>query len=439
MGLTIKGFVTNHAKVSNEIAEGRGVVSKFGELSPDAKTYAKELGYYYYPNTPYGLTTFTCIDDYGKTSLNISQQKLIGDVINWVYTLGRRMTPPTTYAEFIYKFNNDFAAKKISNIELGEIDSDGELNLPGFIGFVVDNKDYYKLWFSDESFRLLYDEYEIDIITPTNIVDDLWLSFNDVKLKLEDQNNPVILTQKIQETKNGFPFTHIETQILSIVNTRNKSEKINSYWTAIVYGNAGANYDAIRHAMIEYALANSRFSYEDWVGLIPELFRRSEFYLMPLWKNIAIETTAVADKGITSPISNIKKAMTALTELAKEYPANHVAEHAEVFVHSYKPMSIYSIAHPETLDKKFSLKDWYKDYIPAINTANLDFGRMSDVTREWAILINDLLYAAETYHPRKVIDRRFSVLKRFDKTYLCVTHNRLKFLVYAKINEVEVS
>ena len=42
MGLTIKGFVTNHAKVSNEIAEGRGVVSKFGELS--LKHTQKNLG-----------------------------------------------------------------------------------------------------------------------------------------------------------------------------------------------------------------------------------------------------------------------------------------------------------------------------------------------------------------------------------------------------------
>ena len=74
---------------------------------------------------------------------------------------------------------------------MGEIDSDGELNLPGFIGFVFDNKDYYKLWFSDESFRLLYDEYEIEIITPTKFVDDLWLDFNDLKLKIENENNPL--------------------------------------------------------------------------------------------------------------------------------------------------------------------------------------------------------------------------------------------------------
>ena len=434
MGLTIKGFVTNHAKVSNEIAEGRGVVSKFGELSPDAKTYAKELGHYYYPNTPYGLTTFTCIDDYGKTALNTSQQKLIGDVINWVYTLGRRMTPPTTYAEFIYKFNNDFAAKKISNIELGEIDSDGEINLPGFIGFVVDNKDYYKLWFSDESFRLLYDEYEIEIITPTKFVDDLWLDFNNLKLKIENENNPLSLTKKIQEVKMDYPFTNIETECFEITNFRNKNEKIKTYWTALIYGAVGRNYDNVKQAFINHITKNSRYTYEEWVGLIPELFRRNEFYILPLWNNIGIETTEVTNVGLPSPISNISSSLEFLCDVAKEYPNQHILKHADVFVHSYKSLSIYSIANPETIDKKYSLKDWYKDYLPLTNTANLDFSRMSDITQEWALLIHDLLYNAETYHTKKILDRRFSVLKRNNKIFICGVHQHLKFLVYAKIN-----
>ena len=106
--LTVKGFVGNAAKVNNAFDAGRGIVAMFGELSPDSKTFAKELGYYPKANSPLFTVTFTCHDENDvKVVLPEEHNALIREVYEWVYAQGRLNPAPTLY-ELIYKFNLEF-------------------------------------------------------------------------------------------------------------------------------------------------------------------------------------------------------------------------------------------------------------------------------------------------------------------------------------------
>ena len=135
--LTVKGFVGNAAKVNNAFDAGRGIVAMFGELSPDSKTFAKELGYYPKANSPLFTVTFTCHDENDvRVALPDEHNALIREVYEWVYAQGRLNPAPTLY-ELIYKFNLAFNGRQITEIDFGELAGDGEVTLPWYVGLPI--------------------------------------------------------------------------------------------------------------------------------------------------------------------------------------------------------------------------------------------------------------------------------------------------------------
>jgi hypothetical protein len=63
-----------------------------------------------------------------------------------------------------------------------------------------------------------------------------------------------------------------------------------------------------------------------------------------------------------------------------------------------------------------------------------DFNRMPIDTQKWSNMIFDLLYYAEQHTKWAAVPRKYSKVTRNGKVYLVGIHNRLKFLVYAKMN-----
>ena len=434
MSLTVKGFVTNQSKVNNTVTNGKGEVALFGELSPNSKTFARELGYYTVPNTDYGIVTFTSKDENNNTvELPDTLISIINETIKWTWLLSTQVVP-TTYAEFIYKFKNAFGARGVTDLSIGEIKSDGDSTLPDFIEFTYAGDNEVKLWFTDEAFANQYDDFELQIITPLRNIDDFWLSFNELKLKLENSNNPYSISLAIKEARDAYPFTDISTEVVTFTNPTNQNETIQTYWLALIYGAAGSNPDIIREKIIEHVLSISKYSRDAWARIMPGLFKQNEFYIVPEWNNIAIETTAVANKGVNSIITNATKGITKLTKIASDYPSFHISNFCDIWSTAYKPLAIYSIAHPDTRDKKYSIKDWYKDYLP-VTTASYEFNRMSDITQDWVFTLYAALKAAEFYTNRRSLPRQFSLVERNGKLFVCFTHNQNKFMIYAKIND----
>ena len=432
MTLTVKGFVGNATKVNNGFVNGKGAIATFGELSPDSKTFAKELGYYPKENSPLFLVTFTCQNENGiKQSLPDSHNAITRDVYEWIYSQSR-MSPALTLYELTYKFNQAFANRPITEVEFGEMAGDGTDNLPWFIWFVYNGTDAIKLWFGDEWFSAQYDDFEIEVLPALEPTDDFWLAGNIVAQRLK-LNDLIKHAERVQEIRDGYPPTVVRTEKYTYYDPRDRTHTEDTYFTAIIYGPAGDNIDHIQDAFVDYVLAHSVHSREEWITIIPDLFRRSEFYIVPMWDKLAIETTQTGGRGIYSAVSNVKTSVTRLTTLATDYNAQWVATGAETWAHHYKPLSIYSIANAETRDSKFSISDWYPKYIPVPSTSP-DFNRMDTVTQEWSLMMADLLYHAEQQTKWTAVPRKYSKVVRGGKVYIVGIHNRLKFLVYAKMN-----
>lgn len=430
--LSIKGFVTNRDKWSNQIVDNTGVVATFGELSADSKTYAKEVGMYGRSNSPLGIATFHCRDGSTKVPLPDLQRGVIEEVIDWVYAQARRPVL-LTHNEYIYSFNLAFNNRKITDIEFGELESDGTDTLPWFVGFMYNETDYIKMWFGDQWFSEQYDEYEIVVLPALPNVDDFWLAGNIVKQKL-DLNDLVEHSRRVQELRGGFPPTIVETEMFLYYDPQNPLHTEKTYWTILGYGPDSNNIDYRHDALVDYVLSHSTHSREEWMTIIPDLFRRSEFYIMPQWDLVAIETTETGGRGIYSAISNLRLSMSRLKAIAADYDPVHVGYYAETWPHHYKPLSIYSIAHVETRSRRYSLFEWYRDYIPVASSTSPDWNRMEPPTQEWASMIAELLYLAEIHTKYKRVPRKYSKVTRNGFTFIVGSHKGLKFLVYARMN-----
>lgn len=430
--LSIKGFVTNRDKWSNEIVNNTGVVATFGELSADSKTFAKEVGMYGRSNSPLGIATFHCRDGSTKVPLPNAQRSIIEAVIDWVYAQARRpvlLTPN----EYIYSFNLEFNNRQITDIEFGELETDGTDTLPWFVAFTYNGVDYIKMWFGDQWFADQYDEHEIVVCPALANVDDFWLPASVVKQKLE-LNDLVEHSRRVQELRGGFPPTSVETEMFLYYDPQNLLNTAKTYWTLLGYGPDSTNIDYRKDALVDYILSNSTHSREEWMTILPDLFKRSEFYIMPQWDLIAIETTQTNDRGVYSAISNLRLSMSRLKAIAADYDPAHVGYFAETWPHHYKPLSIYSIANVETKGRKYSLFEWYKDYIPVKSSTSLEWNFMEPNTQEWASLIAELLYLAEIHTKYRRIPRKYSKVVRNGFTFIVGSHKGLKFLVYARMN-----
>lgn len=147
--------------------------------------------------------------------------------------------------------------------------------LPWFVAFTYNGTDYVKMWFGDQWFSDQYDEHEIVVLPALPNVDDFWLAGNVVKQKLE-LNDLVEHSRRVQELRGGFPPTIVETEMFLYYDPQNPRHTEKTYWTTLGYGPDSNNIDYRKDALVEYILTNSTHSREEWMTILPDLFRRSE-------------------------------------------------------------------------------------------------------------------------------------------------------------------
>lgn len=435
MGYKIKGFVTNSIFVENTV----GVVSDLCELSPLSKTFAKELGVYHipskYPNTQ--LTTFTTYDDELKQIVPLTEYfsdiilQIANTLCHKAITSSSTINKDSILLELISLFGNI-----IENIEIGELVTSYDYVLPESIFFTFketpDIKDtVVRLWFVDSSFQSQYDDYEITIIPPIDILDDFFKPAARVKELVEGRSfNDFV--QKIQNAKEEYPETVVKLENYDWVNPLNNENKIPTNWGILIYGLNGDNDDAIKDALEEFILKNSTHTRDEWKEIFPDIFKRTEFIITPMWVNIAIPNLLV-EKGIYSPITNIEKAITITKKTAFNYSEDHIRAFIGIMSHHHRQVALSIIGGPENRDSKYALTDFYPDYIGVSNTS-FDFNRMTIATQEWANELSRTLEVAERYSENSVPPKGISKIIREDILYFSIRVNKVNYLIVAKSN-----
>lgn len=428
----LKGFVTHAALTSNV----KGVVSPIGEMSTQALTYAREKGLYKAAAAQdMSLTTFLTVRDGVHEALPQEVVDHVMLVTKFIYT--RVIAGGEIYAdELLVDLIHQFPAAT-SDYKSGAIINDGTFWCPEWVSWKstaissLGTQNEIKIWFCDESFKSQYDDYEIVVIPPLVNLNDFFKTSFQVRTAIQLATQADTMN-RIQEAKEGYPESIIRADLFDYVDPLNSTNKISTVWNLLIYGQNGNNIDAISDKLVEYILANSTHTRAEWMVIFPDIFKRTEFIMVPSWEQYAIPNRTL-ESGIYSPVYNINKAREDILLIATEYPSAHVEQYCAVMGHVYKSMTILSIGSPDNRDSKFALVDVFPDYIAVPSTSN-DFNRMGQDTQNWSLMIAAMLIVAETVAEFTNVPLGMTKVKRGGILYLVKRFKNINYLIAAKSN-----
>jgi hypothetical protein len=425
----IKGFVTINTYVSNV----KNTVAPLGELSTWSQTYSRQKADYALPT--YGnlkLTTFKSVNSISKAyyTLTNTQVEEVFDVVNKCIEYNTTHIQPHSPDDFRNNITNAFYGKLL-NFNIGSFVSNGDVSLPQWVswGSVDNNNDSIKIWLSDMAFKEQYDEYEIEVIPP---VTDLSLFFGMPNLLTTAISSRSVSQtyELIDQVKAGNPETCVRSLPFTCVNLFITSA-IHSDWTVVIYGKAGDQLDNIKEAITNYLTTTTTKSLEQWQDVLPELFERTEFVLVPLWNKKSIRNLTNLS-SLYSSIISYKETLNFLNGVyyGTGYPDGYMADNVAIMSYDYKGISIAVIPGTTNMIDKRKLTDLFPDYIP-VSTSSLDFSRMSIKTQQFVVELGKLLLAAETAVNIYSMPGNFRQISRNGVAYITTTFNEVNYLVAA--------
>lgn len=433
----LKGFVPHKDFVTNI----PGNVSVIGELSPLSLTFSREVGYYTddaYPRIV--LAAFTSKQDSVTVEVNETNRVQTLKISNFVYENTINHSGEVFADELLQKLTNTFAAEA-DNFQCGQIINEGLSWMPEWVSWksklIVDGsgaieENLFKVWFVDSNFQTHYDEYEIIVVPPLDNLDDFFRTGQEVKLLLESLTIPQII-EKSQTAKGGIPESVIRSETFDYYDPLNAQNIVPSQWGLLIYGLAGDNIDSIKDALVDYVLAHSTHTRDEWVVILPDLFRRTEFTLVPRWDQYAIPDRA-SQTGVYTPQANLMENLAMIKTFATTYtPETHINEHTAVMGFPYKSLYIASVGSPENRNAQYELYDVYPQLIN-VSSSSPDFMRMDQATQEFALALYQMILDAEKIGPYDSVTQGYSKVIRDGKLYVVKSLNNIHYLVAAKHN-----
>lgn len=427
----IKGFVS----IAQFISNTPGTTAALGDLSTWSKTYSREVGEYQDNTLPgYKLYTFRNLDTATGVPFELTNVQVneILDVVRQaiVYTNGKiRPYDPVD-------FQNTLSAllfSKISNLNFGEFVDNGTIALPAWISWnsLQANHSFVKVWLSDSAFADQFDDYEIVVVPPLDILDNFFNGYSIVVNELASLSTSQ-MADKIHTAKNNQPETVLRIPTFEFINPLNSAQKTITNWPVLIYGKAGDNVDAIKEALTNYVLANSSRTEDQWRPIIPSLFAHTEFIFLPRWDKYSIPNlTQLA--GLYSSVVNPAECIAFARDNIPFYDSSWVEANISILPYDYKCIALLCINGQNNVQGSTQLSELFPDYIPVPST-NLDFSRMQINTREWVLLMGELLIAAETADEFSTVPSSLRRIKRNGVLFISALYENVNYLVAARSN-----
>lgn len=434
----LKGFMNVGTFADNTLGNK---IPPIGEISSYSLTFSREVGQYSRTEHPdlLLLSFLSATEEDGKLVVPSDIVTQVLKISQWLYDRTVAGQSSNDRDEILTDILAAFQTEAM-DFDMGQIveDEAGRYALPEWVVWASrtyndgeDNR--IKIWFSDSSFRNQYDEFEILVLPPFTPVDDFFKTGAQVEARLKERNRQDT-TDAIQTLKGGIPETIIRTEVYDYIDPADKNHTVDAEFNILIYGAAGNNIDSIKDALADYLLDNSAHTREDWVKILPDLFKRTEFIFAPRWDLIAVPASNLTGYGIYSPVAKLTETLEHLKTFAQTgYTAFHVETNGAVMGHPYKSLAIGVIGGPENRNDSFALTDIYPDLI-SVATTSTDFGRMSQPTMAFCYRLAEMLVVAEEMTKYSDVPQGMTRLFRGDYMYLVSSLDNVQFLVLPKWN-----
>jgi hypothetical protein len=429
--LTIKGFIS-HALLTQNVP---GQVSPIGELTTLAQTFAREKGYYVSAAADdYTLTTFRCDTDGVKGQLNPTTSDHVLAIAKYVLDKTLGSTDPIAADELLLDLAGTFVAVA-EEFDSGEIVTDGRFYAPQWLSWKSTvagiGENFIRIWFADEAFRLQYDEFEILVTPPFTPLNDFFLQAAAVQAKLPDISEYFNeFMEVLNQARGNQPETVRRTPSYTYIDPLNAANTTLTFWGVLVYGAAGDNSDAIDDAVAAYVLANSTHTRDEWLVILPDLFKRTEFLFTPRWDVYAIPNRTV-EAGIYSPLVDFADTSAFVKSYIPGWPAAHIDNYLGAFTHPYKCLGVPVVGGPENRENLYRLRDVFEDFL-SIASTSLDFNRMSNDTKTFVEMLDALVRAAEEVSEFSNLPYGISRVKRAGKLFVGKKFQNISYLVLCR-------
>jgi hypothetical protein len=287
------------------------------------------------------------------------------------------------------------------------------------------------IWLSDAAFQSQYDQYSIVPVVPVDNLDDFFKAPATVVTELSSLTYSQIIS-RIKTAKGTNPESAIEVYEFDYINPQTGQVGAQTFWGTLVYGLAGDNIDAVKAALINYILANSSHTREEWTAILPSLFKTTEFLILPRWDKYAIPNLSIK-AGLYSCIADPAETTTFAQAQVPFYDQAWIQSNINIVPYPYKNLSLTIINGPNNIDGAKKLTDLFPDYL-CVGTSSTDFARMTMNTQQWATELERLLIAAETATKYSTLNSEFRKIWRNGKLYISMVYNNVDFLAAAYQN-----
>ena len=340
-----------------------------------------------------------------------SQDLTIEDLETKMYNVNERIVK-VCVTEKVFEFNGILVSGKIT-FKLHDEDTDTFVNV--------------NLWLSGQMFLDEYPDTDIYVIPPVESIESLWDGHDDVAVMIMDTPQTYMF-EKINEASKVYPNTAVLLELIHYKPDACQSH-INLEWGIIYYGKAPSK-DQRRSAIIDYIRSNSEREIPEWARhIMPDLYIRNEFILVPMWDLIAVTD----DDGRPSMYSGFSDVFNGLGTMATHhstYPEDHMAEASEVVSFSYRYLSAVCCGSPSNIEGHESLSLIFQDYVPA-SSSNADYARMSTLTQIWERFMDKLIRAADTGEDTLADGYSMEIIN--NKKWAVAIHEGVRYVMLARV------
>jgi hypothetical protein len=419
----VKGFATINSQVNNEPS----VVATLGELSGYGRTFSKDPHYYRnhaYPDV--GVTVFSAKAESGE-SINLveAQTDHILDIVSWANEKAKEgviTLDPQTFHDAVTQDQAMIAA----DLEFGDMVAGDGIILPEYMQWSYSGLTF-KIWFADSAFRVEYDDFEHDVIPPIEVINDLQRPWSEIAdLIITDTNSMLLSANEITKTSPSTALVPVKVEWVDRVT----GNSVFMTWLVMVYGPGGNNPVSWNAALKKYILDNSDYTEAEWYDVLPELFKPTEFIIIPQWDQYSV-SEEFAVNGIYRPTTRFKDMVDQTKKFSYRYEEEHIREYLTHSAHLYKSLGFLAIGNDGNRDAVYSLDEKFPEY-NLVSSTSLDFNRLSKRTQDWMLLIHRMLIVAESMVDETILEDDLFRLRRMGVKFLVASYEQVNYLIVTK-------